>query len=70
MRCWPGCAAAPVGARGRGAVTAPRAGCATNPGHELLPGLAGCGHELVSGDRDGQVPLSCRAMLGQALCGE
>lgn len=33
------------------------------PGHELLPGLGGCGHRLISGDRDGQVPLSCHATL-------
>lgn len=33
------------------------------PGHELLPGLGGCGHELVGGDKDGQAPLPCHAML-------
>lgn len=47
----------------------PIAGLAAPPasGHELLPGLGGCGHELISGDRDGQVPLSCHAMLCRTM---
>lgn len=47
----------------------PTAALAAPPasGDELLPGLGGCGHELISGNRDSQVSLSCHAMLCRTM---